>query len=200
MQIFLDVDGVLLNFEETFVQFLNRYWGQNLPAGYRANQWDFADIMPPEKMHAAWQDFVSSESCAQMPPLVNPVHFNEQTQGCSVHLLTNFPLMEIHRRWNNLNALGFCYQGLHYCGLQSHGSAKAQPKSAAIQQLRQPELPAIFVDDHSENCKDVVQHCPQVEVWLMDCRFNRDFHHHGIKRSFDWSTLFERMRQLRCIS
>ncbi len=197
MQVFLDVDGVLLDLEASFVRFLNQHQGFNLPEGYRARTFDFAELTPAHKVEASWKAFTTSEDSAQMPPLVRSDHFNEQTIGCSVHLLTNFPVPQMHHRWANLRLQGFCYQGLHYCGLKSHETAIAQPKSAIIKQLLQPGQVAIFVDDVPENCLDVVQYCPEVEVWLMTHPFNKTFHHQDVRRALDWSILFHRLQQLR---
>lgn len=193
MQLFLDIDGVLLNFEHAFVRFLNGERGLGLPADYETPTWLFEDLFSPEEMHRCWLQFLDSDYAGRMPPLVEPQRFNALARGHEVHLLTNFPLPFMAKRERNLAALGLTYDTLHFCGLHQFDGQAPPSKAELVERLRVAEQPGLFMDDHPENCLDVLRHCPGVEVWLMTRRFNREFEHPRIARAHGWGPLFERL-------
>ena len=82
---------------------------------------------------------------------------------------------------------------MHFCGLRSFKEHRPQSKSSIISSLRPTGTQALFVDDHPENCLDVLNNNPQVEVLLMQRRFNADFHHPRIQRVKTWGAIFERV-------
>ena len=45
MQLFFDIDGVLLNFERSFVGWMNDQYAMGLPADYEASDWDFTEVV-----------------------------------------------------------------------------------------------------------------------------------------------------------
>lgn len=193
MHLFLDVDGVLLNFERSFVHFLNREQGLNLPDDYETTSWYFEDILPAQAAMQAWDAYMASEEAARMPPLVEPAAFNAVAGRHQVHLLTNFPAVHMPKRESNLRALGFAYGSLHHCGLHNLDGFQPRTKAAVIGEIRRADEEALFVDDHPDNCVDVAEHCPGVEVWLMSRRFNQGFDHPRIARAHDWRPIFARL-------
>ena len=201
MQLFCDIDGVLLDFERMFVPWINRYHHTNLPACYQSGCWDFTDLLSQEQTFALWKRFMQSEQAAQMPSTVAPAAFNAATQQIQVELLTNFPAAQFPMRWANLHSHGFVYRGLYHCGLLKSSDALSPPptKAQIVNQLCTGGK-AFFVDDHPDNCLDVLQHCPQVEVWVMHRHFNRGFYHQRIQRATSWQTLFKRFQHAQITS
>lgn len=195
MQLFLDIDGVLLNFEHAFVRWLNDAYGMGLPGDYETRSWFFDDLMSREQLWERWDAFLESDYCARMLPLVEPERFNALAGLHEVHLLTNFPSAFMAKREENLAEVGLVYQSLHHGGLHSHGEVPPPTKAELVNRLRKDGGPALFVDDHPDNCLDVLKNCSGVEVWLMSRRFNRDFHHPGLPRADGWEALFERLEQ-----
>jgi FMN phosphatase YigB (HAD superfamily) len=193
MQLFLDIDGVLLNFEHAFVRWLNDRFRLGLPADYEAASWDFEEVLTPEMLRDGWHDFLDSQIAAELPPLVEPERFNRLGAAHSLHLLTNFPQPHMEKRLANLQAHGFAYHTLHYCGLHAYKELRPLTKAQVIQSLRDARGEGLFVDDHPDNCVDVQRNCPDVEVWLMSRRFNRDFAHPAIRRARGWEDLFARI-------
>jgi len=190
MQMFIDIDGVLLNFEYVFVDWLNEQHGLGLPSNYEARTWDFEELMDREVMHDSWLRFLESNGAGEMPPLVDPEKFNSLTADYDVHLVTNFPQPFMDKRLQNLTAHGFNFDSIHYCGLHPYKNLQPVTKANIIASLREPGKRAIFVDDHPDNCLDVHNNCRDVEVWMMSRRYNRDFQHPGIRRARDWGCLF----------
>ena len=193
MQLFLDIDGVLLNFEHSFVHWLNVHLGLSLPEDYQAQTWDFEEVLPKDVLEKAWLEYLESEFPARMQPLISPEMLNDLLREHTVHLLTNFPEPHMKKRLDNLAELGIGYQSLHYCGLHAYKAHTPRTKSDIIADLHNREQGALFVDDHPDNCLDVHANCPEVEVWVMSRRFNRDFDHPEIKRAKDWQCLIDRL-------
>ena len=193
MQLFLDIDGVLLNFERAFVAWLNTDQGLRLPENYEAEHWDFLEVLEKKTLDESWLRFLESEEVAHMPPLVDPAGFNALAGRHEVHLLTNFPAPHMHKRLRNLERHGFRYDSLNYCGLHSYKEHRPRSKATVIAELHHRGNPALFVDDHPDNCLDVHHNCPEVEVWVMSRRFNRDFSHPAIPRAQGWGCLFARL-------
>lgn len=194
MQLFVDIDGVLLNFEHAFVRWLNERLGLGLPADYEAESWDFEEVLTPEMLRGGWQAFLESPLAGELLPLVAPERFNRLAEGHEVHLVTNFPEPYMDKRLANLQATGFRYHSLHYCGLHGYRELRPQSKAEVIQALRTSRGEGLFVDDHPDNCVDVHRNCPGVEVWLMSRRFNRGFEHPAIRRTDGWAALFQRLK------
>ena len=193
MQLFLDVDGVLLNFERAFVKWLNSAYGMSLPPDYETTCWHFSEIMTREEAQHRWETFIESPLASQLPPLINPERFNHLTQDHEVHLLTNFPSAHMDKRRHNLERVGLRYHTLHHGGLHGLDGQRPPTKSELVEELRTPGEAALFVDDHPDNCLDVSQNCPQVEVWLMSRRFNQGFAHPTVRRAQDWGCMTERL-------
>jgi uncharacterized HAD superfamily protein len=142
-----------------------------------------------------WHRFLDSRIAGELPALVEPERFNRLAERHSLHLVTNFPQPHMEKRHANLQALGFAYDTLHYCGLHGYKELRPLSKAQVIQSLRVGRGEGLFVDDHPDNCVDVHRNCPDVEVWLMSRRFNRDFQHPAIQRAQDWEVLFTRLEQ-----
>jgi FMN phosphatase YigB (HAD superfamily) len=195
-RLFFDVDGVLLNFEHAFAAWLNRMYGLNLPESYETPTWYFEDILPEDRTKEAWDLFLESPAAGQLKPCVEAGRFNTLTAGREVHLLTNFPEHHFEKRIENLALLGFRYSSLHHCGFHAFQKRGVASKSQVIASLLGGHEQAFFVDDHPDNCVDVVRNCERVEVWLMSRRFNRDFTHPAVRRARDWSCVIERLERM----
>ena len=192
-RLFLDIDGVLLNFEHAFVRWLNKTEGMDLPEDYQATSWDFDDLLDRETMKRAWHGFLASDLAADLPPLVPPETINALSRRLPLHLVTNFPLPHMEKRFANLERHGIEYHSLDYCGLHTFNGHTPRTKAEVISSLREDGERALFVDDHPDNCLDVHTNCPDVEVWLMSRRFNRDFSHPEIRRAEGWEVLISRL-------
>lgn len=200
MQLFLDIDGVLLNFERSFVGWLNAQHGMGLPADYEAKDWNFTEIMSAEDLDSRWRRYLASDEAGRMAPLIEPVRFNALADAHDVHLVTNFPLPHWEKRVRNLQDLGFRYASLHHCGFLVFDGTAPRTKAEVVRELRAPGHgngtageSALFLDDHPDNCLDVLQHCPDVEVWLMTRRFNREFSHPQVRRASGWEAVLRRL-------
>jgi hypothetical protein len=187
---------VLLNFEHAFVRWLNVEYRLGLPNNYEAESWDFEEVLDKRQLEAGWHRFLESPLAADLPALVAPERFNRLAARHSVHLVTNFPEPHMPKRLQNLAALGFAYDSLHYCGLHGYKELRPLTKAQVIQSLRDARGDGLFVDDHPANCLDVHTNCPDLDVWLMSRRFNRAFAHPGIRRARDWNDLFRRIEAL----
>ncbi len=201
MRFFVDVDGVLLNFERAFVDWLNREYGMGLHERYETGTWDFEDLLTPEQMYERWQAFLDAEDSGRMEALVAPERFNALAREHAVHLLTNFPHPYMDKRIANLAALGFRYETLDFCGLHPYRGTVPPSKAEMVGRLHGDGAgpgargggTGLFIDDHPENCLDVLRNCAGVEVWVMSRHFNREFSHPRVRRAETWQCVFDRL-------
>jgi uncharacterized HAD superfamily protein len=193
MQLFLDIDGVVLNFQHSFVRWMNAQHGTRLPLDYQADHWDFTELLETDELERRWRAYLASPEAARMEPLLDPARFNALAAQHSVHLVTAFPLPYMDKRRENLAHLGLVYESLHHCGLLVYDNVVPKTKAQTIAELRRSHQPALFLDDHPDNCLDVAANCPDVEVWLMSWRFNRDFSHPAVRRAEGWPEVLRRL-------
>ena len=198
-RLFFDVDGVLLNFEHAFVAWLNVHYRLGLPEHYETPTWYFDDILPGAQGKEAWTAFLESPDAGRMKPYLEAARFNALTAGRPVHLLTNFPENHFDKRMENLALLGFRYASMHHCGFHAFKSRGVATKATVISQILGSRERALFLDDHPDNCVDVVENCERVEVWLMTRRFNRGFAHPAVRRAQDWRPVIERLEQVKAL-
>jgi hypothetical protein len=193
MQLFLDIDGVVLDFERSFVAWLNAEYGMGLPLGYQANRWDFTEILDAAELDRRWRLYLAAPEAGRMAPLIEPARFNALADAHDVHLVTNFPLPHWDKRVRNLADLGLRYGSISHCGFLVFDGQTPKSKSQVVRERRAQSAPALFLDDHPDNCLDVARNCPDVEVWLMTRRFNRDFEHPEVRRAEDWDRVLRRV-------
>ncbi|MDH4121226.1 MAG: hypothetical protein OEV94_05950 [Deltaproteobacteria bacterium] len=196
MQLFIDIDGVILNFERTFVRFLNQEYQVGLPEDYQTDTFEFDQVLKPNNIEDAWWRFLESDMAGDLSPMVDVERLNRLAARHTVHLLTNFPEREMAKRADNLARLGLKYHSLHHCGFHQFTAEPPLTKGQMVTQLLQQEAKGLFIDDHPNNCLDVKTHCPDLEVWLMTQRFNRDFSHPEVRRAVDWGCLYARLEEI----
>jgi hypothetical protein len=193
MQLFLDIDGVLLNFERSFVRWLNAEHEMGLPEDFEPTNWDFTEVLDAQELDRRWRRYLASPESGRMAPLIEPERFNTLAASHSVHLVTNFPLPHWEKRISNLAELGIRYDTLNHCGLMAFDHNPPRSKGQVVRELRAAPHGALFLDDHPENCLDVLRQNPDVEVWLMTRKFNRAFSHPGVRRAESWDSLMRRL-------
>ncbi|MDH4224351.1 MAG: hypothetical protein OEW12_01735 [Deltaproteobacteria bacterium] len=193
MKLFVDIDGVLLNFEHAFVRYLNRNHLLKLPEDYETDTFEFDKVLGPNKLEEAWGAFLAAEDAGMLKPYVDPSRFNQMTRPYTIHLLTNFPRAQMEKRIRNLTDHGFQYDTLDHCGFHVFEGQVPKSKGEMVKSLREGNEWALFVDDHPDNCLDVHRHCPDVDVWVMTRRFNQDFSHPRVRRAKDWECLFDHL-------
>ena len=64
-------------------------------------------------------------------------------------------------------------------------------KAEVMKELLHSDESIIFIDDHPDNCLNVLESFPDAEIWLMSRPFNADFKHPEIRRANDWSEVLK---------
>ncbi len=57
---FFDVDGVLLDFEGSFLKAVSHYFNLEIPANYQTDSLLFKDLLTQEQMQKRWRYFLNS--------------------------------------------------------------------------------------------------------------------------------------------
>lgn len=193
---FFDVDGVLLDFETSYVKALKAYFKLEVPEDYRPNCWYFSDLLNEKQMLEGWNYFVSSDYFSQLAPLMEVATFNQVFGDASVHIVTNIPEKYLPARSKNLKDLGLKYDSMHAGGFLSFNGEPPVTKGDVIQSKIEQGDRVFFIDDHPENCTEVATRYPESVVWLMTRPFNKDFQHEFIQRADTWDQVFNSARCL----
>jgi len=188
---FFDVDGVLLDFEGGFMKVIKDYFQLDFPDDFSSKSFWFSDLLTKEQVMEGWDYFVHSPEFEQLQPMVDPEHFNAKFGAYPVHFITNIPPDCLELRVKNLRNAGFKFESAHCGGFINYDGNTSKTKAEVIQELRQDDESVIFVDDHPDNCLNVLESFPDAEIWLMSRPFNADFKHPEIRRAIDWSEVLE---------
>ena len=192
---FFDVDGVVLDFESSFIQVVQDYFSLEVPKNYQTINWNFSDLLTMEQVKEGWEHFLKSRHFEQIPPLVDPERFNRTFGAYPVHFITNIPPKCLERRQRNLKQVGYDYISAHCAGFVNYDGQPPRTKADVIRELLKEEEQLLFVDDHPDNCVNVHEAFPEGEVWLMTRPHNQDFEHSGIRRALHWDDVLESPRE-----
>jgi hypothetical protein len=183
---FFDVDGVMLDFDGGFTRTIKDYFKLDIKDDYIPESFWFSDLLTKDQVMEGWDYFLSSNAFEQLNPIVDPEHFNAKFGAYPVHFITNIPPDCLERREKNLRNAGFKFDSAHCAGFINYDGNSSKTKAEVIGELHQEEKSIIFVDDHPDNCLNVLESFPDAEIWLMSRPFNADFEHPEIRRARDW--------------
>ena len=184
---FFDVDGVLLDFEGGFIKAIKDYYQLDIPEDFQTESFWFSDLLTKEQVQEGWHNFIHSPEFEQLRPMIDPEQFNAKFGAYPVHFITNIPPDCLERRVKNLRNAGFKFKSAHCGGFINYEGKTSKTKAEVIQELLKDDESVIFVDDHPDNCLNVLESFPDAEIWLMSRLFNADFKHPEIRRAIDWS-------------
>jgi len=174
MEFFLDIDGVILDFETGFMDFVRDEYLPDLPQGYIPQSWTMDDEFTSLDIQEVWERFLNTDRFAQLNLLVDAESFNQLANQFPVHLITNIPNDYYMQRQKNLEFHGLKYTTMQLAGHWNFGDENYPTKSLAIANLHTPEKKLIFLDDHPINCQDIKQAFPESEVFLMSRPHNKE--------------------------
>lgn len=192
LEFFLDVDGVILDFEKSFMDMLRELYMPDLPQGYLPRTWDMGEEFPEVNMDEAWKEFVGSDRFKSIHPLVSSEVFNNLSENSPVYLITNIPENLIESRLENLSQYELQHDGVYIGGHWDFGVKDYPSKSEQIARLHQNGNQIVFMDDHPTNCKDVKAAFPDSEVFLMSRPHNKNEEDQIWKRVSDWEDFLKK--------
>jgi len=193
MEFFLDVDGVILDFESTFMDFVRQNYIADLPLGFVPTSWELDDG-PLSKLDVdiAWDAFMASGQFGQLKLLADKHSFNHISEGSAVHLVTNLPEIHYQERIENLDKYGLKFSSLNMGGHHDFGIKDYPSKAQVIDKLRDASKQMIFLDDHPENCRVVKARFPEAQVFLMQRPHNLEIADELWVRVTSWLDFAER--------
>ena len=196
LRFIFDIDGVMLDFEKSYIRALKDYFQLDIPDDYRTGNWSFSELLNEDQLKEGWEYFISSEHFTQLSPLIDPTLFNSVFGAYPVHFITNIPPQYLEKRKQNLHNAGFLWDSLHCGGFMSYDDKPPVLKADIIHQLVEEQEILLFVDDHPDNCVNVLEKFSQANVWLMSRPFNREFTHSIIHRANHWDNIITFAREL----
>lgn len=192
MEFFLDVDGVILDFESSFMDFVRDHYLPDLPQNYYPKSWEMNEEFEELDIEEVWERFVNNNRFTQLDLLIEAESFNELSKNHPIYLITNLPHDQFISRQQNLDHHNLKYQGLHLAGHFNFGDEHYPVKSAVIAKLRDPEKRLIFLDDHPKNCQDVKNSFPESDVFLMSRPHNEKAVVEDWIRVDDWNEFLDK--------
>lgn len=173
-ELYLDVDGVVLDFEGSFVDFVRDEYIKDLPLDYTLQTWEISDEFKALDIQAVWEHFITGDRFKRLELLVDADSFNELSNQYPIHFVTNIPVAHAASREENLRYHNLNYEGLHFAGHFNFGDESYPTKSETIKKLHVSGNEIVFLDDHPKNCMEIRQELPESCVFLMDRPHNVD--------------------------
>lgn len=194
LELFLDVDGVILDFEATFMDYLREAYIPDLPLGYRPKSWELEDdLLSGVDIQEAWDAFMASGRFAELALLADRTSFNRLSGQYPVHFVTNLPQDHYDQRMRNLTAHGLRFESLNMGGHYSFGIENYPNKAQVIERIRSKDRQVVFLDDHPQNCRDVRRSLPEAQVFLMERPHNQELPDEDWVRVKDWRDFVGRL-------
>ena len=183
-QIFLDVDGVLLDFHTNFLRYLKDTHSMELDGvveNYHTNSVlkkgeKDAKQLKLEKLFQqknVMEDFFVSDYFSTLNALVDIHSYNQIAQKYPTYLLTNLSEKRKLAREKNLKLHGFSYQKIFFAGFDKYGDPNYPLKSKIILQKMEKNSEIIFLDDLLMNCKEVLESISKARVFLLTKPYNK---------------------------
>lgn len=167
LEFYLDVDGVILDFEGAIIDFVRDHYLPDLPKDFSLKTWEMTEEFKELDIGEVWDRFIKSDRFKRLSLLIDHQSFNALANRFPIHLVTNIPNDYYQSREENLKLHTLEYTGLHLAGHFDFGEKGYPTKSATIEKLHKPGSKLIFLDDHPKNCQDVKDHFPESSVYLM---------------------------------
>lgn len=193
MEFFLDVDGVILDFEKSMVDFVRANYLPDLPADYVPKSWEMTDEFTSLDIVEVWNDFIDSDRFTRLDLLIDAESFNRISSEHSVYLVTNLPPAQYESRQKNLALHRLNYTDMILAGHFNFNDDSYPTKSEAIRSLHRNGERLIFLDDHPQNCRDVKSAFKQSEVFLMNRPHNLGVEGEEWVRVANWGEFLERV-------
>ena len=184
-QIFLDVDGVLLDFHTNFSLYLKEKHSIELSSAvenYHTNSVlkkgeKDAKQLKLEKFFQqknVMEDFFVSDYFSTLNALIDIHSYNQIAQKYPTYLLTNLSEKRKLAREKNLKLHGFSYQKIFFAGFDKYGDPNYPLKSKIILQKMEKNSEIIFLDDLTMNCNEVLDAIPKARVFLLTKPYNQE--------------------------
>lgn len=193
MEFFFDVDGVILDFETAFVDFVRDHYLPDLPIGYVPKSWEMTTEFESLDIVEVWRRFVDSEGFTRLDLLIDAGSFNRISEKYPVYLVTNLPMSQYENRKKNMEFHQLKYAGLSLAGHFNFGDEQYPTKSEAIARLHRNGEKLIFLDDHPQNCRDVKSAFKHGDVYLMSRPHNLNVEDEDWIRVENWDAFLEKV-------
>ena len=192
-ELFLDVDGVILDFEGALVDFVRDEYINDLPKDYVLQSWEISDEFKSLDIEEVWTRFVNGKRFTRLDLLVDSDSFNEISSRYPIHFVTNIPFAQFDSRSENLSYHQLNYKQLHLAGHFDFGDPDYPRKSDIIKKIHKDGNEIIFLDDHPKNCQEIKEEFPESKVYLMTRPHNREAKKTGWIRVDDWAEFLDRI-------
>lgn len=160
--IFVDADGVLVNFDKVAIQTINEVYGTDHPLDHVPQSRGYKELLPDGEDPKKWFNALPEDWPRYLEALPGANEFMARLKelGARVVIMTKLTQSKVPYRIANLRDLGFEYDEFYAVGYD-------QNKSEYINLVleRFPEgTPWVFIDDDAKNIVDVVENGPMDQM------------------------------------
>ncbi len=192
MEFYLDVDGVILDFEAAFVDFVRDEYLPDLPLGFILQSWELANDFNTLDIDEVWHNFMDSDQFTRLNLLVDTDSFNQLSEQHPVYLITNLAKPQYESRRKNLERYQLQYKELFLAGHHNFNDDSYPTKSTVISKLHRKGERMVFLDDHPRNCQEVKSAFGNSEVFLMSRPHNKGLEDSMWTRVDDWKDFLDK--------
>jgi uncharacterized HAD superfamily protein len=192
--LFLDVDGVLLDFHSSFCKYLlevhNVSMSQDKVEFYvHAYGEDVSkETKEQNEMMGVYADaFMKSEYFCKLEALIDERSYSQLLKKYTIFLVTNISEKLKKSRMSNLALRNIYYEDIFFAGEEKYDAPNYPSKHEVIQKKAGAASKMIFLDDLSLNCDLVKKEVSEAEVFLLDKPYNQNWLPAGCKRVKSWS-------------
>ena len=191
--VFLDIDGVLLDFYGGFSNYLKECKNIQYPKQqteiytHNTNIEKTTKGFQGEKVffdHYA-MEFMQGEYFSRLEAIIDLPSYQRLAAVCDIFLVTNVPNECRVLREKNLKLRGLDYQELFFAGEEKYDS-NYPSKYEVIKKVATAQCEIIFLDDLIINCSLVKQEIPGADVFLLDKPYNQKNIPQNYQRVKNW--------------
>jgi hypothetical protein len=163
--VWVDADGVLVNFIEMFNKYISACHGMDIPVDYDPARWDYTELFGNSVNFRECFNSLPDDWALNLNLLDGAVEFTHALHnlGCRVILLTSLPLhMSVHRI-KNMVGHGIYFDEIYF----TSGQKKTEIAIPAASRLVCPDgsdVRNVVIDDMAENVRDFMESMPNLAL------------------------------------
>lgn len=184
----VDLDDVLLNFNDSFLLFYNENYGTTYARAdvthYHVEKiWDVDQELLQERLH----DFYHSEHYKNVQPVVGAIEaISKLAENNKLHIITSSPkdVKEKIHIWLETH-FGESFETIHFTRKSRFDQRRDKGEMCVELGIN------VFIDDHPDNALAIAQ--KGIPVYLLDTPWNQGEMGPLVKRVYSWSEILSEL-------
>ena len=168
---FLDVDGILLNFNKLVFQHLSSAHGIEIPKDYIPKSWNFTELTPKGKKYVPWKKIIGIDWASHVKPFNNAKSFLDKLKRKGYHIVL---ITRLDQSMQILRMENLIKHGLHYDEIYFNEDSQIKADIMVTVLARYKPKEWIFADDKAASCLRVLDiKNKNSKVYSLEYPFNK---------------------------